>query len=1492
MQRFFLRAWYGLLASCIILLIAAPLSAVVGAVVQRVAERQAILPAVVSAPRDTFLSIDSTPLTDVIAASTPARPTLASGVAHTCAVTYTGNVLCWGGNSHGELGLGIDGAARAAGYTADMVGALYAVQTITAGAQHTCALVQTSQSVWCWGANDALQLGQDRAGPGTDAATAQRIPLLSDITAIDAGRAHTCALRADGSVWCWGANAHGQTGDAGGAVATRIQQVPLAEPVVALTVGGDTSCAIGVSGVWSCWGAQIPGYTSDQPVPVATTFSPDTRIVISDTQFCVAATTGVTCWSGPAPDGFSPADTAGALHLRGFADGSVCAVFNDRLACWDASGSPTTIAAPGIVDSSGGDGFRCVSVRAGRVLCTGKNDVGQLATRGVAESTSYVTVEFGSSGASLSAGTAHVCGLWQLGSVRCWGRGYEGQLGSADTDGLRSSPDPVTPPLTAVRALATGAHHTCGLRVDGTVSCWGANDAGQIGVGDTIDHGVPLAVGDITDGMAISAGRAHTCVLTRDGAVWCWGANNAGQVGGTPVATTSPIRVPDLPPLLAIASGGDTNCGLQADGLVVCWGAQIGALASYQPFTALTDTTAVAVGESAVCALRVDGSVWCWGDLDGGGTSAAPTQVAALPPVRTLVVGQHHACAIDTTQQLWCWGSNRLGQVDPARQETVSTAPVRRGSYVAAVSAGAVMTCARTVNGGTDCWGDNSYGQLSDADFAVTNATVRAYDDGFAIATGGSFSCALLKYVMVRCWGSNEYGQLGDGTTTGSPLPQTVRSNEEAIVVAAGSAHACQIIIDGTVRCWGHNNFGQLGNESTEDSATPVVAAVQAAVALALGQSHSCALLQDGGGACWGKNDDGQLGSGNTASSGMPLRVAELTDAIAISSGGNHTCAVHQTGLVSCWGRNEQGQLGIGTTSPGLSIPAAVSGIADVVQLSAGNDHTCAVRGDSTVWCWGWNRYGQIGNSTVGEKTYITAPQQVTDLADAVAVRAGGNHTCVLRQTGAVRCWGDNYNGQLGVNHTVGSTYDAIGTDVPGLESAIQIAVGGAHTCALLQRGTVRCWGWNRDGQLGTGSQTPRSDVETPAAVVGQSSIRSLAIGDGHICDVDAVGTVWCWGANDTGQLGIGVMGDAGNFVLPNEVDAAVDTISVDLGAQHTCALLETAELNCWGHNQHGQLGNSFAGEIADSVVPNFVIGLTNVTAFSAGGDTSCAVSDGTVWCWGDNQYGQLGTATVGVGDFRMSATLVEGIDAVLDVTVGTHHVCALRTDQSVWCWGRNNVHQISAEETELSVSPLRVPLDTPITALSTAGDHTCALDRAGAIWCWGNNQSGQLGVVGEAVRTAQRVSDVPSFRHVATGQQHTCALTDAGATWCWGSNEHGQLGVPRTDVRTNLPPTLAAAAPPLAALAAGADRSCGRSAAGTVYCWGDNSSGTLGVVPNPDRHTPAVVDQLWTMRVAAVPALSRTPLPKVPTIAPTQTPIPTQTRIPTRTLIRVGSTP
>src|SRR6266545_456566 len=305
---------------------------------------------------------------------------------------------------------------------------------------------------------------------------------------------------------------------------------------------------------------------------------------------------------------------------------------------------------------------------------------------------------------------------------------------------------------------------------------------------------------------------------------------------------------------------------------------------------------------------------------------------------------------------------------------------------------------------------------------------------------------------------------------------------------------------------------------------------VDIATAGAAGDYHTCALLQNGAARCWGLNSTGQLGDGSTTNSATPVAVVGIAGAAAVTSGGGHTCARFPDGTVECWGQNDVGQLGNGSTTNSAT-PVTVSGITTATVVSSGYFHTCAVLQDGTVRCWGDNTYGQLGDGTTiippavrgGPSTAHSAtPVTVSGISTAVTVSAAdGFHTCALLQDGTVRCWGLNYSGQLGNGSTTDSSTPVT---VSGISTAVAVSIGVIHTCASLQDGTVRCWGDNSTGQLGNGSTTNSS---TPVTVSGITTATVVTSGYNDACALLQGGSLQCWGINSYGQLGNGTTTDA-----------------------------------------------------------------------------------------------------------------------------------------------------------------------------------------------------------------------------------------------------------------------------------------------------------------------------------------------------------------------------
>jgi len=345
----------------------------------------------------------------------------------------------------------------------------------------------------------------------------------------------------------------------------------------------------------------------------------------------------------------------------------------------------------------------------------------------------------------------------------------------------------------------------------------------------------------------------------------------------------------------------------------------------------------------------------------------------------------------------------------------------------------------------------------------------------------------------VLCWGFNSDAYSDPGNTSNSPLAIDVSGISGATAVSVGNGYVCALLADGTVRCRGVTD-------------PPGIMAV---AALSSGYSHDCALLEAGTIQCWGANDYAQLGVGTTAGSDVPpSTVLGITDAAGVSAGYNETCAVLADGTVRCWGVNSYGQLGDGTTTDS-SVPVTVLGLTDAVAACTGDGHSCARLRDGSVQCWGANSFGQLGNGTT---TDSTVPVVVADITNATTITCGDSHACVLLNDGSIQCWGADGgggggNGVIGAlgnptvtgdckwdliphipnspdqSMTAETTCTPTPVQVSGITNAVTVAAGYYTTCAVLTDGSVQCWGYNLEGQLGNGST---SDSILPVTVMAK----------------------------------------------------------------------------------------------------------------------------------------------------------------------------------------------------------------------------------------------------------------------------------------------------------------------------------------------------------------------------------------------------------------------
>lgn len=347
---------------------------------------------------------------------------------------------------------------------------------------------------------------------------------------------------------------------------------------------------------------------------------------------------------------------------------------------------------------------------------------------------------------------------------------------------------------------------------------------------------------------------------------------------------------------------------------------------------------------------------------------------------------------------------------------------------------------------------------------------------------------------------------------------------------------------------------------------------------------------------------------------------------------------------------------------------------------------------------------------------------------------------------------------------------------------------------------------------------------------------KQLSAGHGHVCGVKNNGQLWCWGNGGSGQLGGGLAVESA--VSPTRVGSASDWLQVDAGGSHTCALKSDGRLFCWGSDTNGQQGNG-SGSADDLLSPTQVQAGTTWSDVSAGQTGTCAVrTDHTLWCWGRNDSKQLGFDSGGA-DVH-TPTQLGSLTTWATVTIANTHACGSRTDGSAWCWGDYGNGQLGHSSSTGAVGQVT---SGPWSLVSPGGTYFgCGIKTTGTLWCWGYSFGGQTGGTGDGNTKAQIDAPAATWSRLSTGSEHSCAVRSDGQAWCWGRSDFGQLGSGTTNELKLLPVAVSGNAT-WRSVTAGDNHTCGIRTDGSGWCWGNNGSGQVGDGTTDTRWVPVSID-------------------------------------------------
>lgn len=748
-------------------------------------------------------------------------------------------------------------------------------------------------------------------------------------------------------------------------------------------------------------------------------------------------------------------------------------------------------------------------------------------------------------------------------------------------------------------------------------------------------------------------------------------------------------------------------------------------------------------------------AVYAIDEVGNQSTESTLDWTIAIPePAASLAMGFEHTCYVDEEGRLFCWGTGMDGRLGTGtEEEVIIPEEIWPGTSWVDAASGEEHSCAIREDQTLWCWGNGDDGRLGlgNDDTYLTPQQVLADDpdmaDGWAeISLGIRFSCALRTEGSAWCWGRGRYGVLGLDSTANFDEPQEVLTNlgdhpGSWKQISTTREHVCGIASDDTLWCWGRGSSGRLGLGSNSNSLRPakvVLPEEKTWSRVAAGSSTTCGVQEDSSLWCWGAGSFGQLGRGSIIGSNQPRLVAQGNPDLEAGwkdiAVGGHVCGLREDSTLYCWGSNRLGQLGLAVREVIETTPQQVALDDPLLKtgwkgVAIGLVSTCGIH-DEGLFCWGRNTTNSLGVDSAGggAKTY---PFPVDSSLSLAAGARGSNHSCAISAEGHLLCWGSGGDYQLGSGQPLPERRP-VEISTPGEDDQgwTDISAGHLFSCGVNQGGLF-CWGWGTSGQLGHGNASTRT---TPSKIAGfDDHWTQVSSGRFSSCALKTNGTLWCWGAGLSGQLGTGVNQSANTpqQVFPGD-PLETGWEQIDSGGSVSCAIREDSTLWCWGGSSLALgLGNqtSNVNEPTQVLATNPLLS-SGWSQVSTGGGHSCAIrEDSTLWCWGTNSNGRLGLGNQ--GDQGQPTQVMAGDPQMAQ---GWAHVslgamsCAIREDQSLWCWGRGRFGNFGFQDVADRDLPEQIGTGMNWIGVALGGNGGTAWTADGEAYSWGLNEEGRLG--------------------------------------------------------------------------------------------------------------------------------------------------------------------